>query len=158
MPFIGRTHNALMIILHTCHDPNKNLYTKIGVYRTIELLKQYHGIIIKPRRVYQCLEDLEKWGMITRKKRYKHESDGTIRQLSSMRSITLKGASYLLKKKVIGALKLMKKILAWMKNRDKRWPTREDYIAQRMSEMDEQKRRISGNPIFSVGKLIENIG
>jgi len=123
MKHIGATKNAIMIIISSSMDIQKNPYSKASVNKIIELLKQYHGITVKRRWVFYCLHDLEEEGLIARKPRYKNIAPGRIKQMSSMIVFTLKGAKYLIKKKVIGAMQLMKRILDWMKNQDKRFPT-----------------------------------
>jgi len=98
-------------------------YTKVSVNKQLELLEKIHKTPIKRRWCFQCLADLIGAGMITRRPRHKHESDGTIRQLSSLVAFTLRGARFLVAKRVEGSLLLLKSILAWLKGQDKRFPT-----------------------------------
>jgi len=155
---MGNTKNSILITLLSCIDLKGNPYTSASVRKVIELLGKAHKITVNRRWVFQCFADMLDAGLITRRARFKHEKDGSIRQLSSIVAFTLKGAKFLLDKRVSGAKLLMDKILNWLKNKDKRFPTREDYLRGREKEMDEQERRINDNPVFNVHSLIKNIG
>jgi len=120
---MGNTKLSLLITLLSCMGKKDSPYTKASVNKQLELLEKIHKIPIKRRWLFQCLADLIGAGMITRRPRHKHETDGTIRQLSSLVAFTLKGARFLVAKRVEGSLLLLKSILAWMKNQDKRWPS-----------------------------------
>jgi hypothetical protein len=139
-------------------DLKGNPYTKASVLKIIQLLEKVHRIKVNRRWVFKCLADMIKAGLLTRRARFKHERDGTVRQLSSIVAFSLKGAKFLLDKRVSGAKLLMDKILRWIKGQDKRWPTRADYLKSREKEMDEQERRINDNPVFNVHGLLKNIG
>lgn len=155
---MGNTKISILITLLSCMDLKGNPYTKASVLKIIALLAKMHKIKVNRRWVFQCIADLIAAGLLTRRARYKHESDGTVRQLSSIIAFSLKGAKFLLEKRVSGAKLLMDKILSWIKGEDKRWPNREDYIKQRQKEMDEQDRRINSNPVFNVHNLLKDIG
>jgi len=128
-------------------DLKGNPYTKASVLKIIQLLEKIHRIKVNRRWVFQCFSDLINAGLLTRRQRYVHQNDGTIRQLSSIVAFTLKGAKLLVSKRIDGAVLLLKKILAWAKGEDKRWPTKEDYIEQRIMEMDIQEARLLKAPI-----------
>jgi hypothetical protein len=68
------------------------------------------------------MKDLEEKGFIKRKKRFKNQEQGKIYQLSSMISLTLYGAKYLLSKNVKGARNLYNALMNWIKRKDKRFP------------------------------------
>jgi len=150
---MGNTKISILITLLSCMDLKGNPYTKASVLKIIELLAKAHKITVNRRWVFQCIADMLEAGLITRRARFKHEDDGSIRQLSSIVAFTLKGAKFLLEKRVSGAKLLMDKIMNWVKGKDKRWPTRADYLRGREKEMDAQERRVDDNPAFNVHNL-----
>lgn len=83
---------------------------------------------------------LESEGYIKRRYRYDHNVIGYIKQFSSILAPTIKGAKFLIKRRVEGASIILKNILSWVKKPDKRFPTREDYIQERMSKMDADEK------------------
>lgn len=146
---MNNTKMAILITLFTCTSQGKKHYSLISINKIIALLKKLHKTQVKRRWVFQCIRDMINAGLLSRKARYLHKSDGTINQLSSITAITLKGAKLLVSKRVSGAFLLLKNIMAWIKNQDKRFPNKEDYTKQRNTEMDEQERR-------ALEKLAEN--
>jgi len=64
--------------------------------------------------------------LITKTKRYLNNDDGLISQIPSLHSFTEKGARYLFRKRVAGAGRMLKAIIKWSMNKDKRWPKKED--------------------------------
>lgn len=119
---------ALMITLFSCMRQGENRYTLASIHKIQELLSKYHKIDIQRRWTFQCVRDMLDAGYITRKQRYKRRDGGMIAQLSSIVSFTLKGARYLVQKRVSGALRLLKSILNFVTGDDKRWPKVEDII------------------------------
>lgn len=121
----------------------KSRYTKAGVDALISLIGKYHGIAVNRRWGFNCLRCLEAEGLIRRRERYRHDENGKIRQLSSIITITLKGAYRLWAMGVVGAAKLIKAIKAWMAGKDKRWP-RQEYIDEKFTplEIKENERRL----------------
>ena len=122
-PPIGETKQACLITWLSCMDLKGNLYTKVSVDKTRELLAKKHKRYIERRWCFQCTADLIGAGLITRRPRHPRMSDGTVRQISSMIAFTLKGVNYLISKGVEKAIVIRKQILAWIKNQDKRWPS-----------------------------------
>ena len=133
---MGNTKFSILITLLSCMGKKESPYTKVSVNKQLELLEKIHKTPIKRRWCFQCLADLIGAGMITRRPRHKHETDGTIRQLSSLVAFTLKGARFLVAKRVGGSLLLLKSILAWMKNQDKRFPEAGEISPVRSEEID----------------------
>jgi hypothetical protein len=131
-------------------DLKGNPYTKASVSKIIQLLEKVHRIKVNRRWVFKCFADMIKAGLLTRRSRFKREGDGTVRQLSSIVAFSLKGAKFLLDKRVSGAKLLMDKILRWVKNKDKRWPTNKDIIKSANKKMDEQEAKIFGQPVFKL--------
>jgi len=101
-------------------------YTKASINKLRELLEKRHGKKIERRWTFYCLAAFESAGLITRRVRIINNSDGTVRQLSSMIAFTVRGAKYLMANKVEGSILLLKQILAWLKNKDKRFPARRE--------------------------------
>jgi hypothetical protein len=131
-------------------DLKGNPYTKASVLKIIKLLEKVHRIKVNRRWVFKCLSDMIKAGLLTRRSRFKRERDGTVRQLSSIVAFSLKGAKFLLDKRVSGAKLLMDKILRWVKDKDKRWPTNKDILKSANKKMDEQEARIFGEPVLKL--------
>ena len=119
---------ALMITLFASTGQGKNHYTVGSVNKTLSLLKKYHKINIKRRWIFQCLKDLFDGGYITRKQRYVRRSAGIIGQIPSMIAFTLKGARYLVSRRVSGAIRLLKSILKFVTGDDQRWPSAENFV------------------------------
>ena len=138
---MGNTKISLLISLLACAGKKESPYTKASVNKLLKLLEKIHKIKIGRRWLFQCLADLIDAGLITRRPRHKHEKDGTIRQLSSLISFTLQGARFLVAKRVEGSLLLLKSILAWMKNLDKRFPTTNEILPATSDEIDPEEIR-----------------
>jgi len=119
---MNNTKHAVAVALFASTQNGKQHYTKASEHRLRELLAQFHGIQIQRRWLFKCLADMEKEGLIRRKKRYDHQEHGKIRQFSSMITFTLEGLRYLVTKKVEGATVLFKKMIAWLKQKDHRFP------------------------------------
>jgi len=105
----------------------RGAYTKASVNKLRELLEKRHDRKIERRWTFYCLAAFEAAGLITRRVRIINNPDGTVRQLSSMIAFTIKGAKYLISNKVEGSILLLKQILAWMKNKDKRFPPGKEF-------------------------------
>lgn len=147
---MGNTKISILITLLSCMNLKGNPYTKASVLKIIELLEKMHKVKVKRRWVFQCIADLIEAGMLRRRARYKNEKDGTVRQLSSIIAFSLKGAKFLLDKRISGAKLLMDKILRWVKNQDKRWPTNKDILKRANKRMDEQETKLFGQPVFKL--------
>jgi hypothetical protein len=100
----------------------KNHYTKTSVDKIRENLEKYHKIHVKRRWIFYCLADILDAGLITRKARYRNDEAGLIRQHTSLLAMTLQGLKYLVSKRVHGAWKALKIMIAWLKRKDNRWP------------------------------------
>jgi len=148
---MNNTKHAVMISLFASMQNGAKHYTKASAHRIRELLAEYHGIQIQRRWLFYCLADAEGAGLIRRKTRYRRQPDGTFVQLSSMVSFTLAGVKYLVQKKVAGALELLKRMLAFLSGKDKRWPNTPD-VAPKWTpgEMTTNRRRLKA--------LVENLG
>ena len=147
---MGNTKISILITLLSCMDLKGNPYTKASVLKIIELLAKMHKITVNRRWVFQCIADMIEAGLLTRRARFKHEKDGTVRQLSSIVAFTLKGALFLVNKGVEKAVFLRKKILDWTKNKDKRFPTNKDIFKSANRLMDKQEALIFGKPVLKL--------
>jgi len=123
---VGNTKTSLLITLFSCMSLKRGAYTKAGVNKLRELLAKRHNKVIQRRWAFYCLAAFEAAGLISRRVRIINNSDGTVRQLSSMIAFTVKGAKYLMANKVEGSILLLKQILAWAKGQDKRFPARRE--------------------------------
>lgn len=138
---MNHTKMSIFITLFTCTSQGKNHYSLISVNKIRKLLERFHETHVERRWVFQCIRDLIDAEYLSRRPRYKRHPDGTIRQLSSITAITLKGAKLLVTKKVTGALLLLRSILAWIKNRDKRFPTDQEISPDNFNEIDPKELR-----------------
>lgn len=149
---MNNTKLSILITLFACTGQGKNHYSLISINKIIELLAKRHETHVKRRWVFQCLQDIIETGYLSRRQRYKHQADGTIQQLSSITAISLKGAKLLVAKRVSGAFLLLKRILSWMKNKDKRFPTEPEITQTRLDKIDPSELRRLENLVFSVLK------
>ena len=138
---MGETKDAILITLFAILDKGKKHYIVPSVDRLLELLKQYHNINIKRRWFFYCMRHLQDKGYIVTKHRFDHYDDSKIMQLPSMLTYTLKGVSRLMKKRVIGAKRLMKVMLKWMGKDDRRFPKPKEFD-NAMSERDIQSNKL----------------
>jgi len=139
--FMNNTKMGIFITLFTCTSQGNNHYSLISVNKIRKLLERYHGTHVERRWVFQCIHDIIEDEYLTRRPRYKRHKNGTINQLSSITAITLKGAKLLVAKKVSGALLLLKRILAWAKNQDKRFPTEKEILPDNIKDIDPKELR-----------------
>jgi len=144
------TKSALLIILFACMGYGKKHYTKASVYSMMELLKNLHKIDIKRRWIFACLKYFEDEGLIKRKKRYVRQPDGTLKQISSMITFTLKGAKQLYRMGVSGANKLLNSIKSWLKRKDGRFPKIGDIIPK----ISDEERKEEG---VLIRKFLSNL-
>ena len=119
---MGNTKTSLLITLFSCMGLKVSSYTKASVNKLRELLDKYHDKKIERRWTFYCLADFEEAGLITRQVRIINNSDGTVRQLSSMIAFTIKGLKLLISMKVADSILALKNKIAWLKNQDKRFP------------------------------------
>ena len=123
---MNNTKHAVAVALFASMQSGAKHYTKASQTKLRILLAKYHDIQIQKRWLFYCLADMESRGYIRRKTRYRRKSDGTLEQISSMISFTLEGTRYLVKKRVAGAMQLLKRMLKFMTGDDKRWPAEKD--------------------------------
>lgn len=138
---MNNTKMSIFITLFTCTSQGKNHYSLISVNKIRKLLVRFHETHVERRWVFQCIHDLIETGHLSRRPRYKRHKNGTINQLSSITAITLRGAKHLVAKKVTGSLLLLKRILDWTKNRDKRFPAGKDLLPATFDEIDPSELR-----------------
>ncbi len=148
---MNNTKNAVMIALFASMQSGAKHYTKAGVKKLLELLAKYHDIHVQRRWLFYCLANMEGAGLIRRKERYHRRPDGSFVQLSSMITFTLAGARYLVKKRVIGAMGLLKSILAFISGRDKRWPNTKDVAPTWNPEEAEANKRRARALLVGIG-------
>lgn len=152
---MNKSHYASLLTIFACMGQGKNHYTKISVNVLIEKLQFFHDIEIKRRWTFQILKNLQDSGLITRRQRYKHASNGQIYQFSSMISLTVKGVKYLVSKKVKKAKKHLRKMMKWITGKDKRWPTKKDVYGPSYVPEDPLQLQALNEALGRVGKSIE---
>lgn len=123
---MNKTKHAVAVALFASMQNGAKHYTKASQTKLRILLAKYHEIQIQKRWLFYCLADMESRGYIRRKERYHRRSDGTLAQISSMISFTIPGVKYLIQKRVAGAVELLKRMLAFLSGKDKRWPAEKD--------------------------------
>lgn len=138
---MNNTKLSILITLFICSGQGKTHYTLVRINKIIELLEKMHKTVVRRRWVFQCIRDLIDAGLLSRKSRHYHRSDGTIQQISSIIAISLKGAKLLISKRVSGAFLLLKNILAWLKNKDKRFPAKNKKLPAGLENIDSDELR-----------------
>ena len=123
---MNNTKNAVMITIFSSMCQGENHYTKTSIAKIGENLEKYHKIHVKRRWIFYCVAELLERKLLTRKARYRNDDQGLIRQKSSLLAMTMKGLKYLVAKRVTGAWKALKSMMAWLKKKDGRWPVKKD--------------------------------
>lgn len=150
-PAINQTKNTIMITILAIMEKGKIHYTVASVDAIIVLLKKIHGITVKRRWVFQCFRDLIDAKLISRQSRYRWTKEGGIRQIPSMIAFTMEGLKYMVKKKVKGAKKLLRRMLKWLKGKDKRFP-HADPATRNSTDLDtEENLKRLRRLVFNVG-------
>lgn len=132
---MGAAKYAILITLYSIIVKSEKHYVVPSVDSILSLLTQYHKTTIRRRWFFYCMKYLKDQGYIVTRYRYEQVDYNCINQLPSMITFTLKGASYLMKKKVSGAGKLLRSILSWMGKGDGRFPKPREFDHV-MSETD----------------------
>lgn len=137
------TKTALLITLWSVYQAGRRHYTTMSCDRGLKLLKKYHNVNIKRRWFFYCMRDFIEEGMIARKPRFRQNDQNLISQIPSLITFTLKGLKYLSKNKVSGAFQALKKMMAWLKSKDNRFPRQEDAMPDLTpAERDENIRKL----------------
>jgi len=121
---VNDSKHSVLLTVFKCSKRGGN-YSKISIDSIQEKLKSIHNIDINRRWCFEINSWHEKEGYTTRRQRYNKNAQYPHGQLSSLISITLKGAYYLARKGVKGAIALSKSIMHWKEGIDNRWPKRE---------------------------------
>lgn len=141
---MNTTKSAIMITLYSSMCQGEKHYTVSSINKIRENLKKYHKIHVKRRWIFYCIADLLQKKLITRKARHLQDENGIITQIPSLIALTVRGVKYLVTKRVSGAWKLLKSMMAWLKKGDHRWPGKKDiqdgsYWPERGDEMKRLK-------------------
>lgn len=123
---MNTTKSAIMITLYSSMCQGEKHYTVSSINKVRENLKKYHKIHVKRRWIFYCIADLLQKKLITRKTRHVQDGNGIITQIPSLIALTVRGVKYLVAKRVSGAWKLLKSMMAWLKKGDHRWPGKKD--------------------------------
>jgi len=120
---MGITKISILIVLVRIADKGGTHYVKPKPATLLNLLEKYQGIKISRRWLFQCLQDLESKGYITRRRRFSpRSSDSTFFQLPGIIAFTLNGCEFLACRGISGASKVKKLISAWLNRKDGRFP------------------------------------
>lgn len=139
------TKNAIMITIFSSTCQGKNHYTKASINKISENLEKYHTIQVKRRWIFYCVAELLDRKLLTRKSRYRNDDQGLISQIPSLLAFTVRGMKYLVSKRVAGAWKMLKSMLAWLKKGDDRWPKKKDVQdGSFWPEAVDEKERLKG--------------
>jgi len=92
--------------------------------------------------------------LITKKKRYRNDDDGLINQIPSLHSFTIAGLKFLVSKRVTGAWKVLKSMIKYVMNKDKRWPGKKDIGAPEDFERFEPSKKDWSDLLGIVGKKV----
>ena len=121
------TKNASMITIHFSMSQGKNHVSYSSIKAILKNLEKFHKIKIQRRWLFYCLRWLEDEGYIRRKARYSNDHNGLVTQIPSIIWLTLKGVVWLVSKGVVGAKKLYKSMVTYLKKKDGRSPTRKEF-------------------------------
>ena len=123
---MNNAKSAIMITLFSCMSQDKKHYSRVSIDKIQKLLAKFHKIHVKRRWIFYCMRYLMDENLITKKKRYRNDESGLINQIPSLHSFTVAGMKYLVAKRVTGAWKVLKVMIKYVLNKDKRWPKKED--------------------------------
>lgn len=137
---MNATKHAVLLVFFTTMQKGKTHYSKASVGAIRKILPELHGIRAERRWIFQALRDIEDAGIIRRQKRYTHNAEGEVRQLSSMVAFTLKGVRYLVTQRIEGAKQFLQRMLAWLTNLDKRFPQTGPHL-ETFTALDVDKNR-----------------
>jgi len=127
---MGISKYSLLITLYAILVKGNRHYIVPSMDKILALLEKYHGIKIKRRWLFECMRYLKDAGLIKTRYRFKYCSAKGVRQIPSMITITLLGFSFLSKKDVKGAIEKLKIVLNWLKEKDGRFPTWQEFSPQ----------------------------
>ena len=133
MPLVN-TKSSLLITLWSVYQAGGRNYTTMSWHQGLKLLVKYHHISVKRRWFFYCMRTFIDEGLIARKPRYNRGNNGSILQLSSLITFTLKGLKHLSRNKVTGAFKALKNMINWLKSKDNRFPRVADVLPDMPAE------------------------
>ncbi len=131
---MNQSKGAIFVTIFSCMSQGKNHYSCVSIAKILKLLHSHHKIDIKRRWLFQCIRDMIDKGLLSRKSRHVRDSQGHIEQIPSMLTFTIRGARYLVSKRVSGAFKLLKSMLKFVSGGDKRWPHPKDVAGPAVEE------------------------
>ena len=151
---MNNTKSAIMITLFACMCQGKTHYSRVSINKIQELLGKFHKIHVKRRWIFYCMRYLMDESLVTKKKRYRNDDDGLINQIPSLHSFTISGMKYLVSKHVTGAWKMLKIMMKYIMNKDKRWPKKADTGVPKDFERFEPSKEEWNNLFGIVGRKI----
>lgn len=123
---MNNTKHAIFVTLYSIVVKGKSHYSVARPGTLLNLLKNFHEIEIKYRWLFQCIADIQDAGYIKRRRRFRLQIDGDIRRLPQLVVITARGVKYLKSKMIEGSGSMFKRIIAWLKKADHRFPKPQD--------------------------------
>jgi hypothetical protein len=151
---MNNTKAAIMITLFSCMGQGKKHYSRVSINKIQELLGKFHKIHVKRRWIFYCMRYLMDENLITKKMRWRNDDGGRINQIPSLHSFTEDGMRYLFFKRVTGAARVLKAMIKWATNKDKRWPKKADTGLSRDFERFEPSKEDWKNLFGIVGEKI----
>lgn len=148
---MNKTKHAIIVTLLAIMEKGGAHYTITSVNRLQDLLSMIHEASVERRWLFQCLRDLIDAGLISRQPRYRRNEEGDIRQIPSMIAFTMKGLKYMTAKKMEGARKLLGRMVAWLKNKDTRFPRADPATRNSAPRENEENLKRLKHLVFNVG-------
>lgn len=120
----------MLITIFALTQKSGKHYTSPFWWHIQKLLQQYHNVKVKRRWIFQCLKDICDAGLINRLERKAPARNGEFQQEPGLISFTVKGMKYLVKKRVGGALGVLRQMMKWVSKKDRRWPEEKDIMRE----------------------------
>jgi len=151
---VNNAKSAIMITLFSCMSQGKKHYSRVSINKIQDLLEKFHKIHVKRRWIFYCMKYLMDENLITKKKRYRNNDDGLINQIPSLHSFTIAGMKYLVARRVTGAWKVLKTMVKYIMNKDKRWPGEKDIGLPEDFEQFKPSKKDWSDLLGIVGKTV----
>lgn len=127
---MGSSKHAILITIFSILVKGNRHYITPSMDAILSLLEKYHGVKIKRRWLFECMRYLRYEGFLKTRHRFYNSDYNKIHQLPSMITVTLYGLSWLDKKKVKGAVEKLKIMLSWLREKDGRFPSWQEFSPQ----------------------------
>lgn len=125
---MGPSTRAVFLMEVHLVEMSKRGYTWASNAKKLEILRKYYDVIIGTRRLQQIRKWLKDRKLINTVFRWQRYSDGTFKQISTMVALTIRGANQLIRDGVEKGNTIKKRIVAWYKKKDGRWPKEQETL------------------------------